>query len=549
MNKRNEEWLVTGIDLGTTYSCVGIWQHGRVEIITNDQGNRTTPSLVAFTDTERLIGEAAHNQAGLNPTNTIFDAKRFVGRRFDDETVKKDMKLWPFEVISDPESNLNKPMIVVNYKGEKKQFAPEEISSMVLAKMKDLAEAFLGVKVKNVVVTVPAYFNDSQRQATRDAGVIAGLNAAAMAYGLNTQATEKNVLIFDLGGRTFDVSLVAIKKDKFAVKGVTGNTHLGGGDFDSRVLNHFVEEFKRKHGKDVRGNPRALGRLRAACERAKRVLSSSFETAIVVDYLFEGVDFCSTLSRSMFEKLNMDLFEECIDTVDKCLKDVKANKDDIDDVVLVGGSTRIPKVQQMLQELFNGKELRSINPDEAVAYVAAIHGATLCGMATAKHIVLVDITPLSLGFELNDGRMNIIIPRHTPIPATMETETQTGIDNQTSVLFIVYLGERLKAKENHFQGTVLLHGIPAAPAGEVKFVSTFSINADGIMTVTNREKGSSNKSEITIRNFHGRLSSEEIEIMVKRAEQFRAEDLEYVKKKQAEQLQGPGGWWFMRWKE
>ncbi|KAK9741032.1 hypothetical protein RND81_03G077200 [Saponaria officinalis] len=349
--------------------------------------------------------------------------------------VQKDMKLWPFEVKCDPKSNLNKPMIFFNYKGEKKQFVPEEISFMVLAKMKDVAEAFLGIKVKNAVVTVPAYFNDLQRQATRDA-------AAAMAYGFDTQATEKNVLIFDLGGGTFDVSLVPIKKDKFAVKGVTGNTHLGGGDFDSRVLDHFVEEFKRKHRKDIR----------AACERAKRVPSSSFETTVVVDYLFEGVDFCLILSQSLFEKLNMDLFKECIDTVDNCLKDVNANMNDIDDVVLVGGSTCIPKVQQMLQEL-----CKSINPDEAVAYGAAIHGATLCGMVTAKHIVLVDITPLSLGFELYDGRMRV--------------------------------GERLKAKENHFLGSFSLHDIFAAPAGEAEFIATFSIDADGIMTVTATSTG------------------------------------------------------------
>ncbi|KAK9741041.1 hypothetical protein RND81_03G077400 [Saponaria officinalis] len=477
----------------------------------------------------------------------LTDAKRLIGRRFDDETVQKDMKLWPFKVICSRDKNLKKPMIAVNYKGEMKQFAPEEISSMVLSKMKEVAEAFLGVKVKNAVVTVPAYFNDSQRQATKDAGVIAGLNiiliinestAAAMAYGLDKQATEKNVLIFDLGGGTFDVSLVAIKKDEFVVKGVTGDTHLGGGDFDSSVLNHFVEEFKRKHGKDVRSNPRALGRLRAACERAKRVLSSSFETTVVVDYLFEGMDFCSILSRSLFEKLNMDLFKECIDTVDKCLKDVNANKNNIDDVVLVGGSTRIPKVQQMLQELFNGKELcRSINPDEAVAYGAAIHGATLCGMAKANHIVLVDITPLSLGFRVVDGRMLVVMPRHTPIPATMETETCTAYDNQTSVKNDVYQGERLKAEENHFLGTFSLHGIPAAPKGEAKFITTFSIDADGIITMTKRLKGTSNKDEITIGNYHGRLSSEEIEKMVKRAEQFRAEDTVYVKKKQAERLQ------------
>ncbi|XP_074290052.1 heat shock cognate 70 kDa protein-like isoform X2 [Silene latifolia] len=466
------------------------------------------------------------------------DAKRLIGRRFDEETVQEDMKFWPFEVICGPESNTKKPIIVVNYKGQLKQFAPEEISSMVLMKMKDIAEAFLGVKVKNAVVTVPAYFNDSQRQATKDAGVIAGLNvlriiseptAAAMAYGLETHANEKNVLIFDLGGGTFDVSLVAIKNDKFTVKGVAGNTHLGGGDFDNRIVDYFVKEFERKHGRDLRENPRALARLKTACERAKRVLSSSFETTIVVDYLFEGIDFCSTLSRSRFEKLNMSIFEDCIETVDKCLRDVKVNKNDIDDIVLVGGSSRIPKVQQLLQELFNGKELcRSINPDEAVAYGAAIHGATLCGMAAAKNIVLMDVTPLSLGFALVDGDMTVVIPRNTPIPTTLEVQTSTAEDNQTGVDTDIYQGERLKAEENHFLGTFSLYGIPPAPRGVAKLKTTFTIDVDGILTVSDRLIGTDTKNEITIRNYSGRLSAGEIECMVKRAEQFRAEDLEYV---------------------
>ncbi|CAH8379615.1 unnamed protein product [Eruca vesicaria subsp. sativa] len=386
-----------GIDLGTTYSCVGVWQHDRVEIIANDQGNRTTPSYVAFTDSERLIGDAAKNQVAMNPINTVFDAKRLIGRRFSDSSVQSDMKLWPFKIIS---GAAEKPMIVVNYKGEEKQFAAEEISSMVLIKMREIAEAYLGVTIKNAVVTVPAYFNDSQRQATKDAGVIAGLNvmriineptAAAIAYGLDKKATsvgEKNVLIFDLGGGTFDVSLLTIEEGIFEVKATAGDTHLGGEDFDNRMVNHFVQEFKRKSKKDITGNPRALRRLRTACERAKRTLSSTAQTTIEIDSLFEGIDFYSALTRARFEELNMDLFRKCMEPVEKCLRDAKMDKSTVHDVVLVGGSTRIPKVQQLLQDFFNGKELcKSINPDEAVAYGAAVQGAILSGEGNEKKMV------------------------------------------------------------------------------------------------------------------------------------------------------------------
>ncbi|XP_061338313.1 heat shock 70 kDa protein 4-like isoform X3 [Gastrolobium bilobum] len=385
-----------GIDLGTTYSCVGVWQHDRVEIIANDQGNRTTPSYVAFTDSERLIGDAAKNQVAMNPINTVFDAKRLIGRRISDASVQSDMKLWPFKVIPGP---AEKPMIVVNYKGEDKQFSAEEISSMVLMKMREIAEAYLGSTVKNAVVTVPAYFNDSQRQATKDAGVIAGLNvmriineptAAAIAYGLDKKATsvgEKNVLIFDLGGGTFDVSLLTIEEGIFEVKATAGDTHLGGEDFDNRMVNHFVQEFKRKHKKDISGNPRALRRLRTACERAKRTLSSTAQTTIEIDSLYEGVDFYTTITRARFEELNMDLFRKCMEPVEKCLRDAKMDKSTVHDVVLVGGSTRIPKVQQLLQDFFNGKELcKSINPDEAVAYGAAVQAAILSGEGNEKMV-------------------------------------------------------------------------------------------------------------------------------------------------------------------
>ncbi|KAL2460963.1 Heat shock 70 kDa protein 5 [Abeliophyllum distichum] len=383
-----------GIDLGTTYSCVGVWLNDRVEIIPNDQGNRTTPSYVAFTDTERLIGDAAKNQVAMNPHNTVFDAKRLIGRRFTDPSVQSDMKLWPFKVVPGPG---DKPMIVVTYKGEEKQFSAEEISSMVLVKMKETAESFLGYQIKNAVVTVPAYFNDSQRQATKDAGAISGLNvlriineptAAAIAYGLDKKTSrrgEQNVLVFYLGGGTFDVSLLTIEEGIFEVKSTAGDTHLGGEDFDNRLVNHFTAEFRRKHKKDISGNARALRRLRTACERAKRTLSSTTQTTIEVDSLYEGIDFYATITRARFEELCMDLFVKCMEPVEKCLRDAKIDKSQVHEVVLVGGSTRIPKVQQLLQEFFNGKELcKSINPDEAVAYGAAVQAAILTGEGDEK---------------------------------------------------------------------------------------------------------------------------------------------------------------------
>jgi len=347
-----------GIDLGTTYSCVGVFQHGKVEIIANDQGNRTTPSYVAFTDTERLIGDAAKNQVAMNPSNTVFDAKRLIGRRFEDTSVQSDMKHWPFDVVSDG----GKPKIQVEYKGETKTFSPEEISSMVLIKMREIAEAYLGKTVTNAVVTVPAYFNDSQRQATKDAGTIAGLNvlriineptAAAIAYGLDKKGTgERNVLIFDLGGGTFDVSILTIEDGIFEVKSTAGDTHLGGEDFDNRMVNHFVQEFKRKHKKDLTSNKRALRRLRTACERAKRTLSSSTQASIEIDSLFEGIDFYSTITRARFEELNADLFRSTLEPVEKALRDAKLDKAQVHDIVLVGGSTRIPKIQKLLQDFF-----------------------------------------------------------------------------------------------------------------------------------------------------------------------------------------------------
>ena len=524
---------IIGIDLGTTYSCVGIFKNGRVEIIANDQGNRITPSYVAWTDEgERLIGDSAKNQATVNPENTVFDVKRLIGRKYKDKSVQNDKKLFPFNVVNRDE----KPYVEVTLDGKGRQFAPEEVSAMVLMKMKEISEAYIGSEVNHAVVTVPAYFNDAQRQATKDAGTISGMNvvriineptAAAIAYGLDKKGSEKNILVYDLGGGTFDVTLLTIDNGVFEVLAVNGDTHLGGEDFDQRVMQYFIKMLKKRDNVDISKDKRALQKLRREVERVKRTLSSQHQARLEIEGLMDGVDFSETLTRARFEELNLDLFKKTLGPVNKVIEDASIDKSEVDEVVLVGGSTRIPKVQSLLKDFFDGKEpSRGVNPDEAVAYGAAVQGGILSGdnSGSTDGIVVLDVTPLSQGIQTVGGVFTKIISRNTVIPTKKSQIFSTSVDNQPTVNIKVLEGERPMAKDNHHLGDFDLTGIPPAPRGVPQIEVEFAIDSNGILQVSAADKGTGLKEQIVITADKGRLTQDDIDRMVREAEEFADED-------------------------